>query len=55
MGSEAVDQHHHALGEADGAQRVRHGKLLDLADDAGLAADARRVPQLDLLAAPLEL
>ena len=45
-----VEQHHHDLGEADRAQRVGDRELFELVLDAGAAAQARGVEQLELAA-----
>ena len=42
-----VEQHHHDLGEAHGAQGIGDRELLELVLDAGALAQARRVEQLD--------
>ena len=46
-----IDQHDDAIGKADGAQRIRHREFFDLALNLRLAADAGRVPQLDVASA----
>ena len=47
-----VEEHHHHLGEAHGAQAIGDRELLQLVVDAGAAAHAGGVVQLDPTAAP---
>ncbi len=51
-GDRRVEQQNDDLGEAHGAQRVGDGELLQLLHHARLAAQARRVEQLQLAVAP---